>query len=216
MHFDEEIVRIELWRLKTNVKLETFITPEAWREALKFSPNNWARTLEDDKTIDLNNPDTRIFGTNLNPIIDAHVWSNQFRDALKKAVSKEPDLKKKFYTVKAKKKLYSITLRTATRKYFFSHAGKKAGFENAHAWLGHKKYISIYARLPLEDRQNLFRFAIPELTIFENVEADRDKLLRDIRVNIEMLVDEPQEREQIMRESDRLSPKLSQDEILRS
>ncbi|MDA4130423.1 MAG: hypothetical protein OK457_06595, partial [Thaumarchaeota archaeon] len=46
VYSDEAIVRIDIARSKTNVKLETFMTPEAWSESLKFSPVNSSADLE--------------------------------------------------------------------------------------------------------------------------------------------------------------------------
>lgn len=47
------------------------------------------------------------------------------------------------------------------------------------------------------------------------VEAYREKLMRDIKLNVEMLVDDPKEREQIMKHLASLKPDLSEDELMR-
>jgi integrase len=68
VHFDEALPRIVIIRAKT--KFETFITPEAWNEALKHLPHNVPRSQHVD--IDLKNPEQRIWGS-----IPTHTRSRQ-------------------------------------------------------------------------------------------------------------------------------------------
>jgi integrase len=129
VHFDEAIPRIVIIRAKTKTKFETFITPEARDESLKHLPHNIPRSERVE--IDLKNPEQRIWGVNDDPYQESTVWSNHFRRALKQAAANEPEIARKFCALGGKGKTFSITMRTATRKYFFTQVSKKVGVDFA-------------------------------------------------------------------------------------
>jgi hypothetical protein len=142
------------------------------------------------------------------------VWSNHFRDSLRKAAANEPEIARKFYVLAGKGEMSSITMRTATRKYFFTQVSKKVGLDFAHCWTGHKLHIGTYLRLSLEEKQELFRQCIPALTMYTDVENDKTKLLHDVLLNVELLVEDPTQREAIKKELSQLDPRATKEDIL--
>lgn len=104
------------------------------------------------------------------------------------------------------------------RKFFLTKGTDKIGEHAAHALCGHGFYMDTYYRKSEEERKQDYLALMPSLTAFGSIEmeAEHAKLMREIRVNLSMLIEDESQREQMMKEIEKFGPKMTQDEILQS
>ena len=102
------------------------------------------------------------------------------------------------------------------RKFFLTKGTDRIGEHAAHALCGHGFYMDTYYRKSEEERKQDYLALMPNLTVFggNEMEAEHARLMREIRVNLSMLVEDESQREKMMKEIEKFSPKMTQDEIL--